>query len=636
MLARILFALLIPVCAGAATPLEAFGRLPSIEFAALSPSGKNLALVQTVDDTHFLAIVSLADEHLTSGIKLGDAKMRAVSWADDDRILLTTASTQMPMGLVGEKVEWRVMQLYDVKRKKLSGLLTNIQGGGITMNVTFGRPQIVRTPSDTTLYLHGLYVDSETKPGLVRVRLDGGTERMIRQGNRDTDYWLLNDNGEIAAEVGYVRSDQRWTIQLFENGHPRQKLSGKAPLDPPEMLGLSPDGRSAVVALTEDEEVHWRYLSLSDGTWGEEIEPKERLTDLLLEQGTQRMIGTANVDDTPKYHFVDPAIQEAWNWVVRSFRGSRVEFESMSSNHSRMLVTVFGPSEGYAYYLADIAEHFTRRVGSVYAAVNEAAEVRKIEYPAKDGLKIPAYLTLPPGRPAKNLPLVAFPHGGPEARDRLEFDWWAQAMAAQGYAVLQPNFRGSSLGSEWVKAGYGEWGKKMQTDISDGVHALAEQGVIDPARVCIVGASYGGYAALAGVTLQSGIYRCAVAVAPVSDPSSMLSWVSRKEGGPGIGLRYWDRFMGAEGAKDKSLEAISPLVHAAQVTVPVLLIHGKDDATVPYDQSTQMVSALKKAGKSVELVPLTHEDHYLSQSGTRLQMLKSSVEFLKKYNPPDG
>ena len=309
----------------------------------------------------------------------------------------------------------------------------------------------------------------------------------------------------------------------------------------------------------------------------------------------------------------------------------------MSANHSRILVTVLGPTEGYAYYIADIAEHFTRRVGAIYPGVTETAEVRKIDYPATDGLRIPAYLTLPVGRPAKNLPLIAFPHGGPEARDRLGFDWWAQALASQGYAVLQPNFRGSNLDASWVKAGYGEWGRKMQTDISDGVRALAEQGVIDPARVCIVGASYGGYAALAGVSLQSGIYRCAVAVAPISDPTSMRKWISRREGGPGPSVRYWDRFLGVEGkGVDEQLNAVSPLQHAAQVSVPVLLIHGKEDSTVPYEQSTEMASALKRAGKSVELVSLKTEDHYLSQSATRLQMLKTSVDFLKKYNPPDG
>src|SRR6202012_197251 len=128
--------------------------------------------------------------------------------------------------------------------------------------------------------------------------------------------------------------------------------------------------------------------------------------------------------------------------------------------------------------------------------------VKAITYSAADGLKIPGFLTLPRGRADKDLPLVVMPHGGPEAADTLDFDWWAQALAEQGYAVLQPNFRGSSLDSDFVQAGFGEWGRKMQTDLSDGVRYLAHEGTIDPKRVCVVGASYGGFYARCGGTIH--------------------------------------------------------------------------------------------------------------------------------------
>src|SRR6202023_1199495 len=139
-----------------------------------------------------------------------------------------------------------------------------------------------------------------------------------------------------------------------------------------------------------------------------------------------------------------------------------------------------------------------------------------------DGLTIPASVPLPAGRLAKSLRLVVMPPGGPESRDVGGFDWWAQALANEGYAVLQPNFRGSTISRAFVVAGHGQWGRKMQTDLSDGVRYLEGQGIIDPARVCIVGASYGGYAALAGISLQHGIYRCAVSVAGLSDLHRMV------------------------------------------------------------------------------------------------------------------
>jgi len=172
----------------------------------------------------------------------------------------------------------------------------------------------------------------------------------------------------------------------------------------------------------------------------------------------------------------------------------------------------------------------------------------------------------------------------------------------------------------------------MQTDLSDGVAELARQGVIDPKRVCIVGASYGGYAALAGVTLQQGVYRCAVSFGGVSDLRRMVSY-SRNRGGRSV-LRYWTRYMGAEDIGDPVLAKYSPAAQAAQASAPVLLIHGKDDTVVPVEQSQVMAEALRRSGKPVELVVQNNADHWLSLGDTRLQMLKSTMAFVERHNPP--
>jgi dipeptidyl aminopeptidase/acylaminoacyl peptidase len=176
----------------------------------------------------------------------------------------------------------------------------------------------------------------------------------------------------------------------------------------------------------------------------------------------------------------------------------------------------------------------------------------------------------------------------------------------------------------------------MQTDLSDGVRYLVKEGIADPARVCIVGASYGGYAALAGVTLDAGVYRCAVSVAGISDLKAFLRWVNEGHlARNNREQRYWDRFIGVSGPGDPLLEKISPIRRVESVSVPVLLIHGKDDTVVPYDQSDDMYDALRHAGKTVEFVKLKQEDHWLSRGETRLQMLQATVAFLRKHNPPD-
>ncbi|HET9642147.1 MAG TPA: alpha/beta fold hydrolase, partial [Burkholderiaceae bacterium] len=259
--------------------------------------------------------------------------------------------------------------------------------------------------------------------------------------------------------------------------------------------------------------------------------------------------------------------------------------------------------------------------------------VSVVHYKAADGLEMDGVLTLPPGRTAKNLPVVMMPHGGPlDEEDRPEFNWWAQALASRGYAVFQPNFRGSGhRGDAFMAAGYGQWGRKMQTDISDGLAELARQGIVDPKRACIVGASYGGYAALAGVTLQQGLYRCAVAFAPVSDLFDMYTSDNRESGLSDAVQRYLDQKWGPV----SGFAAVSPRKHAADADAPILIIHGKDDTTVPFSQGTRMVDALKEAKKPVEFVVLDKEDHYLSRAETRKAMLAACVRFVMQHNPPD-
>jgi dipeptidyl aminopeptidase/acylaminoacyl peptidase len=360
--------------------------------------------------------------------------------------------------------------------------------------------------------------------------------------------------------------------------------------------------------------------------------------DSLIEDRRSRLwIGTTAEGDEPVPTMFSPLFDARVQGARKAFPGYRVRLMSWSADFNRMIVFTDGGDDSGTYWIVDIAKKSANILGGVYPSVGptDVGPVRMIDYKAADGLALRGVLTLPPGRAPKNLPLVVMPHGGPWARDYPEFDYWPQAFASRGYAVFQPNFRGSDgYGDSLLKAGYGEFGRKMQTDISDGVVELVREGIVDPKRACIVGWSYGGYAAQAGITIQQGLYRCAVSMAGVSDLTKFVYYLGEEAGVDSSDMRFWRLFLGPESGLG-SFAAISPAQLASKADAPILLIHGKDDTVVPIAQSDEMEHALNAAGKPVERLTLTGADHWLLHEDVRVAMVKASVAFVEKYNPPD-
>jgi dipeptidyl aminopeptidase/acylaminoacyl peptidase len=222
------------------------------------------------------------------------------------------------------------------------------------------------------------------------------------------------------------------------------------------------------------------------------------------------------------------------------------------------------------------------------------------------------------------------PHGGPFVRDTYGYDAWVQYLAAKGYAVLQPNYRGSTgYGREFVEAGNGQWGRGMQDDADDGVKWLAAQGVADPARVCIMGASYGGYAAMRAAARNPEIYRCAISFAGISDVAAQLGY-DRKTFESGEAFRAWRHRIQGEAA---TLDQLSPLKSVARMTVPILIAHGAEDTTVPVAQSVRLHEALARLGRAHSHVIYPGEGHGLDDPEHAADFLNRVGAFLDKYNP---
>jgi dipeptidyl aminopeptidase/acylaminoacyl peptidase len=626
-------------------PLEAYGKLPDLASPRLSPSGRRLATIATIEGTRRLMVIE-TDGKLVMQTAVSDVTIRDLRWAGENYVVAITSSTQNLGIEYGFRHELYNAIALDLEHHSFRLLIDS--SNREIFGAAFGFYGVVQRQGRWLAFvgalplLHNSHTNhvmlaEDTEPQLTSIDLGSGEIKREAAGYGKNQGWLIDTNGKVLANDGYEATKKKWSLYAGDH-RDRLLIESNDRFGDNALLG---QGRTAGTALyvmhDEDGGAHYMEEPLSGVNPAIEILRDSTVQSFIHDPATGLLVGVVKETDSPSPEMFDEHLQSNVHAARAAFSDRTVQFASWSDDFSRFLVLTEGMHDSGTLWLIDIGSANAKPLGSAYPGIgrDQVGAFRMVSYKAADGLDLTGILTLPPGRDPHKLPLVVLPHGGPEARDYPHFDWWAQAFASRGYAVWQPNFRGSSgYGLAFRNAGFGEWGRKMQTDISDGVTELERQGIVDPKRSCIVGGSYGGYAALAGITVQQGLYRCAVSVAGVADLSAML----RTELKPQYSNAdlYWDRFMGAKDFTDKSLDAYSPIRLAARADAPVLLIHGRDDTVVNYEQSTTMRSALKSAGKPVELVTLAGEDHHLSHEQTRVAMLQAAVAFVQKYNPPDA
>jgi dipeptidyl aminopeptidase/acylaminoacyl peptidase len=296
-------------------------------------------------------------------------------------------------------------------------------------------------------------------------------------------------------------------------------------------------------------------------------------------------------------HWLDPSLAELQVLLEKSVPSTGVVIESVSSDRSRMLVYIGAADMPGQLSFLDVKDGVLHKLAFINDAIGSRhlAPVKLVHYEARDGLKIEAVLTLPVGRVPKHLPFIVMPHGGPWARDGLNYDYWAQFLANRGYAVLQPNFRGSTgYGSKFLHAADGQLGLAMQDDVTDGVKWAVGQGLADAQRVCIVGASYGGYAAMWGIAKDPDQYRCAISIAGVSSLNREANSFAYDLNG-NVSRDTWQRM-----APD--FNAVSPINAVDRMKTPLLLIHGKKDITVSYLHSSKMYDGCARRARPSSLL----------------------------------
>ncbi|WP_166882497.1 alpha/beta hydrolase family protein [Massilia mucilaginosa] len=564
-------------------------RVPAYLSMELSPDGKHIAAIARKGEASKVVLMDTAT--LTPrflDIQRGSMKNpRSARWVNDTYLAVSTEE--------------------GVKMVDLDGKYILFIGGRYMGNVTpdsAGKARILARRYYEPAYVARITIDQD-KSEVINFHMPGKPVS-----------WVFDANGD--ARVVTTISTAFWSdsttyTHWYRAGQdkPWEKLATFDYSDEswwPE--SLASDQKSLVVQSRQgrDTDAYFRYSletrSITDMLAGHPTQ------DIFVpdteEDGSFRLVASAGMK--PSLEWFDPA----WAAMQKSVDIALPDRFNLIEGKltGKLLIHSVSDTDPGQWFLLDMPSASMRKVASAKPEIDVAAmrPVQVVRYAARDGLSIPAYLTLP-ARTGTIKPAVILIHGGPTARDGWTFNPEVQLLAARGYTVLQPQFRGSSgFGKAFMQAGYGQWGLAMQDDISDGVRWLVEQGHADPQRICIYGASYGGYAAMWGLAKTPELYRCGASYAGVSDIANMLKDDSDVNA-QATGRLYRGIVTGSATGGKQALDQVSPLRHAARITAPVLLAHGEWDRRVPIVHGRNMHKALKEANKEVEWMILEEEGH---------------------------
>ncbi|MGE4410998.1 MAG: alpha/beta hydrolase family protein [Sphingobium sp.] len=608
-------------------PLEIFAKLPFIEMPTLSPGGQRIAAQLANNGKQMLAIKT-ADEKPVL-IATGKAELRDLTWLNDDWLLAT----------IGQSTSWHGLPVYATRTIAVSAdgktvrTIPNVpqgqHGSDILWVARDGSPRVILA------FQKSIVMDQYFWPTVAEIDVATNKMKTLIAPRFNIMEYFADSEGVIRAARHY--DDQRRRSRLLVRATNDDKFveTSRADRRRDERLTIpkifTADPAKAIVTSQKNGFNAVYEYDLTRMELGEKLfsAPGYDIIDLITSSDGKQLTGVRYIDTQRRVRWFDPDLAKIQANIDKAVGPDRTaDIVSMNRNHDILLVRVGSSTEPGRYYFYNIASGLMTLYAKVNADIpaNIGASTKTIHYKSRDGVDIQAVLTLPRGRDAGNLPLILLPHGGPSTRDYEQWDWMTQFLANRGYAVLQPNYRGSSgFGKAFSDLGDGQWGLKMQDDLIDAVGWAVKQGLADTKRVCIMGISYGGYAAMRGAQRDGTTYRCAISYAGVSDLGGMA--------------RYGDRFLYSNSYKDNLKEeapdftSVSPINFATDFTVPILLMHGAKDLRVPVHQSRQMAQKLESAGKTVRYVEQKEADHHFTREADRIEFLKEVETFLNRYNP---
>ena len=630
-------------------PTAAFAALPQVSQVTLSPDGRLLAWRDRSGPQPKVMVLDIAAKSYRQTLGIGPGmELRSLGWADDATLLINLSQVRTIDTVQGLRsyTYFRTVSV-DIASGRSQMLLMSggarewVTGADLVASHTTKPHTVIMSTWDyssqaareqTGTHIFDPGADSGWISELFQVDTMSGKGTLIDEGDQYWAQWVVDPDGTPLARSEWRHSADLYIVEARTAGGWRHILE-RPHGEEWTLNGRSSDGKSIIATGPSQNGRVTLWAIALDGSGAKDLLPDASadVADVIVDRFTGVPMGVDLAGLNSTVRWLDAAAQQRGESIARAFPGRETSVYTHSLDGSRVLVEIDDRSHPPIYYLVDFKTHRADIVGEAYPGLDNVTlgAVRTITYAAHDGTAIPAYLTLPPGMVPKGLPMVVLPHGGPEANDDDSFDWLAQFLATRGYAVLQPEFRGSTgFGEAFRNAGRGQWGGLMQDDVTDGVKAIIREGIADPRRICIVGANYGGYAALAGAAFTPHLYACAVSINGISDLPGFLSYEKDHSGPESQAVAYLRTEVGS--AFDRKVIDRSPAHAAAAIEVPVLLFHAVDDTFVPIAQSQKMQSALASLGKPVTLVKLPGDD-WLSKVATRLEVLEDMDRFLRQY-----
>lgn len=614
-----------------------FGALPFMMRPQLSPNGSRLAVRAYVKDELRITVIDLIDRSKSSTIPIPEKRdLLWYQWAGDDRLLMSLGSSDF---LEGEEVyvtRLMMANLRDGKAHFIGKRSEGVEGDDIIYLDPSGKWLLLNIQETVFDYPSVWHVDLDT----IKMK------KVVPQQQHVWD-WFADASGVVRTGIGRTR-DRQWVLYRKDENSRFERIVDQKD----KRKGSGGEGSGNVegeidnIALVSGSDMGYLVSNGPTGRFGlyRFDLVNSTITETIFEHPTVDIEyvdiaddGTLHavhyIDDRRRIEWFDPEMKEIQAEIDAAIPGRINWIVTQSRDRSLMVVWTATASDPGRFYLYEPAAGKMRLLARPYERIdpNLLASVESVSYKARDGLEVPAYLTLPRGRDPQALPLVILPHGGPFARDEWSYDREVQFLANRGYAVLQPNFRGSTgYGKAYVAKGEGQWGRGMQDDIDDGVKWLVDRGTVDPKRVCIMGGSFGGYAAMWAAARNPDIYRCAISFAGVSDVEAMLKYDRRLF----AATRYYKSWRSdVQGDKAFDLATVSPLKAVDRIGIPLLLAHGSRDERVPVSHTRKMHAALTKANKPHEYVIYDGEGHGFEKRENLVDYLKRVEAFLDKHNP---